>query len=103
MNRENRTAILEPIMLILKQRTGIATVIAMIVGAFMQSQGSSVEEIAMILSPIFVYVGKQGYIDSKESSAETTQKLEEFRDDVLDTVSFLIEGFDEKSEDEVLG
>ena len=102
MNRENRTAILEPIMLILKQRTGVATVIAMIVGAFMQSQGSSVEEIAMILSPIFVYIGKQGYVDSKESSAETVQKLEEFREDVLDTVYFLTEGF-EKSEEETLG
>ena len=85
-------------MLILKQRTGLATIIAMIVSAFMYAIGASPEEIGMVLSPIFVYVGKQSYLDSKEMSSGVTKQFEQLKDQVETTVEFLSEDFVEKPE-----
>jgi len=82
MDRSSRTAILEPIMLILKQRTGVASIVAVAITIFMLYKGFSVEQVAMTVTPIFVYIGKQTVIDSKEISNTLTKEVM----DVLDVL-----------------
>lgn len=85
MDRKERTIILEPFMLILKQRTGIASVIAVVLAIFLYSNEFSLEAIAMTIAPIFMYIGKQTYLDSKETSSNLTKEVV----DVLEVLGVL--------------
>lgn len=95
-DRSDRTAILEPIMLILKSRKGIAGIIAILVSSFMLVNGYSVAEIVAITSPIYAFIGGQSLIDASETSTKRIQELNEMRDEILDVVGVLLGDFEEE-------
>ena len=94
MDRSQRSAIIEPILLILKQRTGVATIAAIIVAAIMLYFDRSAEEISVLLVPILMYIGKQGYVDAKENGAEVVKEVVEAKEKMQQLLD-LIEVFDE--------
>lgn len=82
MESNERTPILEPLLLILKQRTGVATVIGVIVAVVLYLMGFPSEVIQSVVALVFVYVGGQKWVDGKESATPVINFTDNYRDEL---------------------
>lgn len=89
MDRSERTPILEPILLILKQRTGIATIASVLISFVMIYFGFDTQQILMIVSPIFVYVARQTVIDAGENGGNVVKEVVEVVEEVKDVLELI--------------
>ena len=119
MDRSERVMVLEPLVLILKQRTGIAMIVASILGTFLIVIGFPVEAVITSLTPIIMWIGGQKYVDAQEQSSKTVseiaeleaaidkirdgvqsaQELELLVEEVIDMYEHLSSQFEEKEDD----
>lgn len=77
MDRKDRTMIFEPLLLMLKQRTGIVVILTIII--LLLSKALDIDnEIAITISGLVIsYVLKQGYVDGQEAAQKIKNALEE--------------------------
>lgn len=99
MDRSERAVIFEPLLLILKSRKGLAAIVSVITSGVLFAIGFEVEQVAMIVSPIFVYIGGQSVVDASESSKEVNTRVLELREELNYLYNYLNEQF--VKEDEV--
>lgn len=88
MDRSNRVTFLEPLLLILKQRTGIATILGIILAIVLHYLDFPKEAITEVVALVFVYVVGQKWVDAREASApivEFADKVNVEVDKVLET------------------
>lgn len=90
MDRNERKPILEPFMLILKQRTGVATLLGIILALVLYIMGFPDEVVNGVVALVFVYVGGQKWVDAKEASAPVIEFKESLEDE-LDKVKEVVE------------
>ena len=85
MNRENRRPILEPLILISKQRTGIATILGIILVIVLSLFDVPKDIIQYAVGFVFLYVAGQKYVDAKEASSTLMENVENIVGEIIET------------------
>lgn len=100
MDRSERTPIVEPILLILKQRTGIASVLSIVLAVSMLVYGFEINEVILVISPIFAFVAKQTFLDAGENSERVVKEVIEALEEAKDVIAIIgLVGEDEDESD----
>lgn len=73
-DRSERTMILGPLALLLKQRTVIASILSASISMVMFYFGSGPIEVAVLTSPLLLWIGGQKYLDSQEMASKASKE-----------------------------
>ena len=73
-DRSERTMILGPIELLLKQRTMMAAVLSIVISMTMFYFGSGPIEVVAITAPLYLWIGGQKYLDSQETASKASKE-----------------------------
>lgn len=76
MDRKERIPVIEPLLLILKSRKGMAMVVSIIVLILGAVYHIDKEILLMASGLVFTYIGGQTFLDSKEYAKNTQAELE---------------------------